>query len=113
MCFLSIVIKVFLNNNDGALCADRWKLEYFVQNHRVYNKNEFEDQQESTSVEFAEHISSKGSQSRVLTEQEKYRKAFKVAQSLRRSLCVEICGVLVCGTRKKLDIKEKNDGMTV
>ena len=73
-------------------------------------------------MEFAEH-SSHDSGSQVLSEQEKYRKAFKVAQSLAQKVsCLGMCdfeeGLTVLNSvaslwneDKKVLIREKEDGM--
>ena len=73
-------------------------------------------------MEFAEH-SSHDSGSRVLSEQEKYRKAFKVAQSLAQKVsCLRMRdfeeGLAVLNSvaslwdeGKKVIIREKEDGM--
>ena len=49
---------------DETLCAERWKLQHFIENHRVYHKNGLKNQfssqhdlQDLSSIEFAEHSS--------------------------------------------------------
>ena len=117
-----------ISEYDETLCAERWKLQHFIDNHRVYRKNELENQfspqylQDSSSIEFAEH-SSHESRSRVLSEQEKYRKAFKVAQSLaQRVSCFGMRdfeeGLSVLNSvaslwddGKKVIVSDRDDGM--
>ena len=66
---------------DETLCADRWKLRYFVSKHRVYQSAESGQDLDSSSIEISQHVSEP-----ILSEQQKYRKAFQVAQSLSQQL---------------------------
>ena len=64
------------------LCADRWKLQHFLQNHHIF-QNETDSHASEVTVET---ISSEPTTSKALTEQEKYKKAFQVAQCLAQHL---------------------------
>ena len=75
-----------LSEYDDALCATRWKLQYFISNHRAYQSNDMgggEDFEFSgdNSIEISQHVSEP-----ILSEQQKYRKAFKISQSLSQQL---------------------------
>lgn len=73
---------------DETLCAERWKLQYFTENHRVYNHkpNHSSLEADFPTVQVTKQSGSRTSVSRVYSEQEKYRKSFKVAQSLAQKL---------------------------
>ena len=64
------------------LCADRWKLQHFLQNHPVFHADCDNCESEIT----VDTISSAPVTSKVLTEQEKYKQAFQVAQCLAQQL---------------------------
>ncbi len=75
---------------DETLCAERWKLQHFIENHRVYNNepnhSSLEENQDFPIVQVTKQSSSHTSVSRVYSEQEKYRKSFKIAQSIAQKL---------------------------
>ena len=72
-----------------SLCCERWKLSYFLQNHHVYRCNNTEDNM-SIDGDTADgtHVTQTTieQQARVLTEHEKYRKAFILAQDIAQKL---------------------------
>ena len=72
---------------DEDLCANRWKLQYFISNHHAYRfadgagggqDSEFSAED---NIEVSQHVSEP-----ILSETQKYRKAFKIAQSLSQQL---------------------------
>ena len=68
-------------------CAERWKLDHFLAHHRVFQTSSFletDDNELATGIEVIGL--DQGCPSRILTEQEKYKKAFQVAQSLAQQL---------------------------
>ena len=72
-----------LSEYDEILCADRWKLWHFTSNHRAYctkSQDNFNSSSDSI-IEVSQHVSG-----HVLSEQQKYRKAFKMAQTLSQQL---------------------------
>ena len=73
-----------LTEYDESLCAERWKLSHFTQHHRVYCQPSEANSQ--AVIEIFEHVSSPSSSNVVLSEQQKYRKAFKIAQVLSQEL---------------------------
>ena len=68
---------------DESLCTERWKLRYFLSNHHAYLPNNSSDS-DVDSMDISMHFSEPASA--VLSEQQKYRKAFKVAQNLCQQL---------------------------
>ena len=68
---------------DESLCAERWKLRHFLSNHRAYLPNDSSGS-DADGIDISTHISEPASA--VLSEQQKYRKAFKVAQNLCQQL---------------------------
>ena len=75
-----------LSEFDEALCSDRWKLQYFVSNHRAYQSTDDRDREDlqlsvGDDIEISQHVSEP-----VLSETQKYRKAFKIAQTLSHQL---------------------------
>ena len=68
-------------------CAERWKLDHFLAHHRVFQASsscETDDNEIATSVDVISL--DQAPPSRILTEQEKYKKAFQVSQSLAQQL---------------------------
>lgn len=65
------------------LCADRWKLQYFLSNHRTSQNHQGDVFEPEVVVDM---LQSDPEPSKVLTEQEKYKKAFQVAQCLAQHL---------------------------
>lgn len=75
-----------LSEFDEALCADRWKLQYFINNHRAYQHADSGCDQDldfsgENNIEITHHVSEP-----ILSEMQKYRKAFKIAQTLSQQL---------------------------
>ena len=80
-----------ISEYDESLCAERWKLQHFIDNQRVFVRDEIEDEpnhEELYSIDvIQDNVAIKTScRTRTLTEQEKYRKAFKVTQSLAQQI---------------------------
>ena len=74
---------------DEALCIERWKLQHFMKHHRVY---QVDDDSHFTDVTVdVQSTLNQQVPSRLLTEHEKYRKAFIIAQDLAQR--VSICGM--------------------
>lgn len=69
-----------LSEFDEALCADRWKLQYFISNHHAYHNVGGQSSAENNIV-ISQHVSEP-----ILSEQQKYRKAFKLGQALSQQL---------------------------
>ena len=69
-------------------CAERWKLDHFLAHHRVFQASfslkTTDDNELTTSVDVISL--DQGYPSRILTEQEKYKKAFQVTQNLAQQL---------------------------
>ena len=63
------------------LCADRWKLQHFLQNHHIFQN----DTDSHMSEVMVDTIPCEPAP-KVLTEQEKYKKAFQVTQCLAQQL---------------------------
>lgn len=82
---LAVRMSHSLSEYDESLCAERWKLQHFLSNHRAYmylpNDSSGND---ADSINISTHIFEPASA--VLSEQQKYRKAFKVAQNLCQQL---------------------------
>ena len=70
-----------LSEYHEGLCVDRWKLQHFLQNYHVFQN----DTDSHMSEVVVDTISSEPA-SKVLTEQEKYKKAFQVTQCLAQQL---------------------------
>lgn len=78
-----------ISQYNESLCADRWKLSHFTKFHHIYQIKETdnEDEHSQSLVEISQHVPSPTRSSNiVLSEQRKYRKAFKIAQSLSQQL---------------------------
>ena len=73
---------------DESLCAERWKLQHFLSNHPVYSQDQSSGSDPS-GIDITTHISEHTSA--VLSEQQKYRKAFKVTQNLCQQLSISAC----------------------
>ena len=59
-------------------CAERWKLEHFLAHHRVFHANSSHEANNSEPEDVVDVISlDQPPPSRILTEQEKYKKLFK------------------------------------
>ena len=65
------------------LCASRWKLNYFLSNHRALHDHQGDVFEPEVVVDM---VHNDPEPSKVLTEQEKYKKAFQVAQHLAQHL---------------------------
>lgn len=82
---LAVRMSHSLSEYNESLCAERWKLQHFLSNHRAYmhlpNDSSGND---ADSINISTHIFEPASA--VLSEQQKYRKAFKVAQNLCQQL---------------------------
>ena len=65
------------------LCADRWKLQYFLSNHQISQNHQGDVFEPEVAVDM---VQSDPKPSKALTEQEKYKKAFQVAQRLAQHL---------------------------
>ena len=80
---------------DESLCYQRWKLSYFIQNHRMYQCNDTEnDTEQAMAVDDTAHVTpvtqtTMEQQASVLTEHQKYRKAFTVAQDIAQKLATK------------------------
>ena len=69
------------------VCAERWKLHHFFAHHRVFQANYSYEADDSEPEAVVDVISlDQPAPSRILTEQEKYKKAFQVSQSLAQQL---------------------------
>jgi len=81
-----------LNEYTEDVCAERWKLCHFLQHHRAYQQDSDTVGEDDVGVNEEEFsgvgfISTEHQETSViLTEQEKYKKAFKVIQSLAQQL---------------------------
>lgn len=74
---LAVRKSLSLSVYDESLCANRWHVQYFLGNHNAYLPNDMNDDSGADhGIEISTHTSA------VLSEQQKYRKAFKVAQRL-------------------------------
>ena len=75
-----------LSEYDESLCAERWKLRHFLSHHSAYlpNDSSGSDADCGDTVDIFQHTFELASA--VLSEQQKYRKAFKVAQNLCQQL---------------------------
>ena len=78
-----------LSEYEESLCAERWTLQHFTSHHRAYLPTDSgggSDTSEPGSTQ--PHVSLYTSEpvSTVLSEQQKYRKAFKIAQNLCQQL---------------------------
>ena len=80
---LAVRMSHSLPEYDESLCAERWKLRHFVSNHRAYLLNDSRGS-DADGIDISTHISEPAPA--VLSEQQKYRKAFKVAQNLCQQL---------------------------
>ena len=68
-------------------CAERWKLHHFLEHHHVFQANSScgaDDSEPEVAVDFISL--DQATPSKVLTEQEKYKKAFQVSQGLAQHL---------------------------
>ena len=68
---------------DESLCAERWKLQHILNNHRAYLPID-SSATEVDSIDISTHISEPSSA--ILSEQQKYRKVFKITQNLCQKL---------------------------
>ena len=80
---LAVRMSYSLQEYDESLCAERWKLRHFLSNHRAYSPSNSSGS-DVDGINISMHISEPASA--VLSEQQKYRKAFKVAQNLCQQL---------------------------
>jgi len=62
-------------------CAERWKLDHFLAHHRVFQASSSLETTDDNELTTSEDVISldQGYPLRILTEQEKYKKAFQVA----------------------------------
>ncbi|XP_038062975.1 uncharacterized protein LOC119733644 [Patiria miniata] len=69
---------------DASLCPERWTLAYYYKNHRVYmDDTRSEHQEQQNECDVTVHSTANHSQRKaVLSEQQKYKKAFTVCQSI-------------------------------
>ena len=79
----AVRLSFSLPEYDESLCAERWTLQHFLSNHRAYLPNDSIGG-DADGIDISTHISKPASA--VLSEQQKYRKAFKVAQNLCQQL---------------------------
>ena len=80
---LAVRTSYSLPEYDESLCAERWKLQHFLSNHRAYLPSDTSGS-DVDGINISTHISEPASA--VLSEQQKYRKAFKIAQNLCQKL---------------------------
>ena len=72
-----------LHRFDESLCAERWKLQYFLVNHRTSQNHQCDGFEPDVAMDM---IYNDPQPSKVLTEQEKYKKAFQIVQKLSQHL---------------------------
>lgn len=78
---LAVRMSHSLSVYDESLCANRWHVQYFLGNHHAYLPNDVSGGSDADcGIDISTHVCEPTSA--VLSEQQKYRKAFKVAQKL-------------------------------
>ena len=82
-CKRILAVRTSHSLHDESLCAERWKLRHFLSNHHTYLPNDSSGS-DADAINISKHFSE--SASAVLSEQQKYRKVFKVAQNLCQQL---------------------------